>query len=100
MLGANKAPMPVKQKVAAGLGVVSSAAVAVDQTGLDNSVDTTQTLQSIVDSAGIFGMTGSTTLALIGSVLVIGVVAYIVYSKVAGKTHKAETDVETPETWD
>lgn len=99
MNGANVAPMPVKQKVAAGLGVVSTGAVAVDQTGLTSSVDSTNTLQSIVDSVGVFGMSGSTTLAAIGSVLLIGVVGYIVYSQFAGKHDKADTDVETPETW-
>ncbi len=90
MQGSNSAPMPVKQKVAAAVGVVSGGAAVVDQTGLTDTVDTTNTLQTVIDSAGIFGMTGSTTLAAIGSVLVIGVVAYIVYSKLAGKKDKAE----------
>lgn len=85
MKGANSAPMPVKQKIAAVVGAVSTSAVAVDQSGLTSTVDTASTLQSVIDSAGIFGMTGSTTLAFIGSVLVIGVVGYIVYSKLAGK---------------
>lgn len=92
MQGSNSAPMPVKQKVATAVGVVSGGAAVVDQTGLTDSVDTTNTLQSVIDSAGMFGMTGSTTLALIGSVLVIGVVAYIVYSKLAGKKDKADVE--------
>jgi GH24 family phage-related lysozyme (muramidase) len=87
MQGQNKAPMPVKQKVAAAVGVTSAVTVGADQSGIDSG-----TLQSVVDNASIFGMTGSTTLALIGSILVIGVVGYIVYSQVAGKFHKAEVD--------
>lgn len=82
-------PMPVKQKVAASVAAIATTGAVIDQAGLTNTVDTTNTLQSVVDSAGIFGMTGSTTLALIGSVLVIGVVGYIVYSKLAGKKDKA-----------
>lgn len=86
------APMPVKQKVAASVAAIATTGTVIDQTGLTDTVDPTSTLQTVVDSAGIFGMTGSTTLACIGSVLVIGVVAYIVYSKLAGKKDKAYVD--------
>lgn len=92
-MSGQSAPMPVKQKVAALVGATAATGTVIDQSGLTDTVDPTSTLQTVVDSAGIFGMTGSTTLACIGSVLVIGVVAYIVYSKLAGKKDKPDASL-------
>ena len=90
MLGANKAPMTTKEKIAAGGGAVTTTVVAVDQVRDVIPVDDTGTLQSIVDSVGMFGMSGSTTLAAIGSVVVVGILGYIIYTKFSGKSDKAD----------
>ncbi len=81
MLGASTAPVTTKQKVAAVAAIGGGAVGVVDQSGNLPTVDNTGTLQSIVDNVGVFGMSGSTVLATIGSLVVIGVLGYIMYKK-------------------
>lgn len=74
----NGAKEPVGKKVAGGIAG-AGAAVGGTATVVDQAPD--GTLQSIVDSSSMFGMSGSTILAAIGSIIVVGVLGYIIYKK-------------------
>lgn len=75
-----KAQMPIRDKVAIGAGTGSTAVVALDQAVSGNDTDTVDTL---INSVGIFGMSGSTVLATIGSIVVIGAVGFLIYRKLS-----------------